>query len=279
MNGIGLERALLAGRRAGRTELIFFLNAGDPTPGLGFELLRVLAGHGVAAVELCVPFPRSLSDGESIRASHRRALANGATLTTALALAARARMELGLAICLLADYGHTVAPLGLPRFLEACRDAGAAATLVHALPPQHRREYVERSQGLGLGRIMSFFVGSTAAVRQAAYREGEGFLYVVSRFGRTGQKVRFDGTLIEQIAEIRAETKKPLAVGFGVKTAEDIRSLRRAGADAVIIGSAATAVVERYLATPGQIPTAFDALVLGLRSACTPGADNARPGH
>ena len=268
MRGQELEQSFLSSRRGAKTELVFFVNAGDPCPEITFEMLRVLAQHQGAAVELCVPFPRSLTDGPLIRASHQRALSNGMTLPAALELVGRARAELGLAIVVLADYEHTVEPLGLGHFLRESFSAGASATLIHCLPSGRRQAYVEQSAKLGLGRIMSFFVGSEEGVRKAAYQEAEGFIYVVSQFGRTGQKVRFTTGLLDQLVKIRSETERPLAVGFGVKTADDVSTLRSTGADALVIGSAATAIVQNHLHAPERIAASFDDFVRQLAKAC-----------
>ncbi len=274
MLGKELENLMLARRQQCKTELIFFVNAGDPNLAITYEMLSILAHRGVAAVELCVPFPRSLTDGPLIRRSHQRALeASTVDLTEVLKLAKRARKNLGLSIVLLADYGHTVQPLGMDEFLYRCVDAEVSATLIHCLPPVWRSEYVQQSAQYGIGRIMSFFAGSDEATRNAAYQEAMGYLYVVSRFGRTGNKVNFDRSVLDQLAAIRNQTQKPLAVGFGVKNATDISVLRAVGADAVIIGSAATAIVEKQLATPKNIAGEFDRLVVEFSQVCRDSAD------
>lgn len=268
MLGEALEQSFLVSRQNRKTELIFFINAGDPSLDVTFEMLRVLARHNVATVELCVPFPNSLTDGPLIKESHRRALLKGTSLNSVLRLVTRARDELGLAVVLLADYSHSVKPLGLESFLHACFVAGVYGTLVHGLPPKFRKEYIERSAQFGLGRVMSFFIGSEEKIRCAAYQQTLGYIYVVSKFGKTGQKVDFDKALLSQLAKIRSETEKPLAVGFGVKTANDILALRSTGIDAVIIGSAATAVVQKNIDTPEQIATSFDDLVERFGKPC-----------
>src|SRR5262249_37200079 len=130
--GQSLEAALLRSRARSRAEIVFFVNGYDPSPETTLDVLRVIGHHDLACVELCVPFPRSITDGPVIRASHDRGLAAGATLDGVLRLAARARGELGLHVVLLADYRHTVAPVGLERFVRAARDGGASATLIHA---------------------------------------------------------------------------------------------------------------------------------------------------
>jgi len=153
-------------------------------------------------------------------------------------------------------------------FLERCALAGASATLIHCLPPLLRNTYNQYSDQMGLGKIMSFFVGSDEKTRWSAYQEALGFIYVVSRFGRTGHRVNFDADVLAQLSAIRLETDKPLAIGFGVKTKEDIQALQANGADAVIIGSLATSVIERNLSRPGLIPAEFENLVRDFASVC-----------
>ena len=268
MRGTELEQAFIRSRESSRTELIFFINAGDPSLEVTFDILRVLAKHKVATVELCIPFPNSLTDGPLIKASHQRALANGVDLYSVLELVRRARDELALGVVVLADYTHTVKPIGIEEFLQRCLTAGTAGTLIHCLPALQRKHYVAESEKLGLGRIMSFFAGSNQHIRDLAYQDAQGFIYVVSRFGKTGNQVLFDKTKLDQLKALRAETSKPLAIGFGVKTASDVSMLRQTGADAVIIGSAATAVVQNNLNTPDQIAPCFNHLVEELSTAC-----------
>jgi len=268
IRGVELEQSFIRSRNKDKTELIFFVNAGDPSMEVTFEILRVLAKHKVATVELCIPFPNSLTDGPLIKASHKRALNNGVDLHSVLNLVRRARNELALSIVILADYAHTVKPLGIKDFLRLCLTAGASGTLIHCLPSSQRKYYVDESENLGLGRIMSFFAGSNHETRDQAYQDAEGFIYVVSQFGKTGNKVIFDRAKLDQLTAIREETKKPLAIGFGVKTATDVSKIRRTGVDAVIIGSAATAIVENNLNAPDQIVPCFNRLVKELSSAC-----------
>jgi len=261
--GRALAAAIQRSSARGGAEIVFFVNGYDPAPEITLELLRVIGRHDLACVELCVPFPNSITDGPVIRASHDRGLAAGATLDGVLQLAARARCELGLHVVLLADYRHTVSPVGLERFVRSALDAGASATLVHALPPALRRSYVEVSKAAGVGRVMTFFASSQRAVRQAAYSDAEGFVYVVSQLGRTGGAAIGD-SLLASVRTFRGETAKALAVGFGVKTRDHVTALRQAGADAVIVGSAGVATVADHLSRCDDIPQAFDQLVTTL---------------
>ena len=268
--GTALEGAIKQSRARGRAEIVFFVNGYDPSPETTLELLRVIRRHDFACVELCVPFPNSITDGPVIRSSHDRGLAAGATLDGVLKLAARARNELGLHVVLLADYRHTVSPVGLDRFIRSALDSGASATLIHALPPALRPSYVDASKAAGLGRVMTFFASSPRVVRQWAYDEAEGFVYVVSQLGRTGAAV-IDDSLQAAIRTFRGETAKALAVGFGVKTRDHVTALFQAGADAVIVGSAGIATIASHLSRRDDIPAAFDRLVTSLVSGEHPG--------
>lgn len=270
MSGSELQLKLARGRARQELGLVWFLNAGDPTLSICWDLVCALAHADISALELCVPFPNSASDGPVIRASHARALSHGVDLSTTLALARRAREAFGMSIVILADYAHTVAPLGVEAFLDRVAKAQACATLVHGLPATARDRYVSHSRAIGLGRVMSFFATSSAEVRQRAYRESDGFVYVVSRFGRTGSTAAPTGsdTLAEQLRQFRSETLQPLAVGFGIHSEEDVSRLRASGADAVVIGSAGVRLIEQGLAAPDAIVPALNRLVRGLMSAC-----------
>jgi tryptophan synthase alpha chain len=264
--GEQLEASLQAEGLSMCERVIFFVNGGDPSPAVSCELLRTLHRHGSSIVELCVPFPNSITDGPVIRESHRRALAAGVTLDSVLEQAQMATSELGLQVVLLADYMHSVAPVGMCHFLRKAREAGVAATLIHGLPASQRAEYVERSAELQIGRVMSFFVRSSQMTQRAAYAATQGFVYVVSQFGRTGVSTGFDPELLSQIRQLCADAPKPLAVGFGVKTAQDVTNLHEAGARAAIVGSAATAVIARHLDEPTMLLRAFDNFVESILS-------------
>lgn len=265
MGNDDLEEHFYANRRIGRKGLIVFLNAGDPCVEVTLDLLHVLERCNVDAVELCVPFANSVTDGAVIRRSHERALAAGVGWSEVLALVRRARSEVAVPIILLADYSYTVRPVGLETFLRACRAVCAQATLIHGLPPRLRYRYLERSEELGLDRILSFFVESSHEVREAAYQAARGFVYVASHYGRTGARITFDNRLIARLNQIRGETLKPLAVGFGVRTAENLQVLYQAGIDAAVIGSVVAEAMETALEARVSIPEHVENLLKTLR--------------
>jgi tryptophan synthase alpha chain len=196
-------------------------------------------------------------------------MSQGGTVELGLELARRSVQELGLRVVLLADYAYTVAPVGLERFLDRARAAHVCATLVHALPDRDREHYVCHSRAIGLGRVMTFFATSNEAVRQRAYQETEGFVYIVSRFGPSGggRATNAPGAA-ERLRRFRGESEKPLALGFGIQSPADIEQLRGSGIDAAVVGSAGARLIERHLDAPLSVAPAVRSFVSDMLRAC-----------
>lgn len=264
MNDLNLEQSLLATRAAARIQIIPFINLGDPSLDLTFHLLEVLAELGVQIVELCLPFPRSISDGPTVRASHQRALQTNPALPELCHVVARARAELKLHCVVLADYKHSVQALGFDRFLGELAAADASATLIHDLPMSQRQQYLESSERYALGRIMTLFCHSELRTRQAAFAQSRGYTYLVSGFGRTGRELTKSDSLLSTLRSIRSETRGPLALGFGLKSRHDIAFARAAGADAAIVGSAIAALIAEHTEKPELMLNAVHAFVAAL---------------
>lgn len=270
-----LRNALSAPLPGRRGEVIVFVNGGDPSQELCFELLRILAARELRIVELCVPFPRSITDGAELRESHRRALACGTNLDDTLALASRAQRELDLHVVLLADFDHTVAPIGLARFMARAAQAGVAATLVHALPAAVRPEYLAESAQRGIGTVMSCFTSSNERTRHVAYEESSAFTYVVSRFGRTGAQARSLESDRALLKTLRAETAEPLGLGFGIQSANDVAAVHASGFEAAIVGSAATRAFASQLSNHERMLRSYDDFIGSLLSVPEPKASAA----
>ncbi len=242
-----IERRFSENRSQNKKGLIVFVNAGDPDLDTTKRIIRLLDYNQTDVVELCVPFPNSFTDGEVILRSHERAIAGGVVLNDVLEMIADLRKTCKIPIVLLADFSHTVKPMGTENFLKACKDAQVDGTLIHCLPPLLLKAYHEMSFSLELEMILSLYPKTDQKKREEVYRIARGFIYLVSTYGKTGKSKSFSSDIVSHIEKIRSETSSPLAVGFGVKTSADLELLYNTGTDAVIIGSAVTLIIEENL--------------------------------
>ncbi|GAA4238449.1 tryptophan synthase subunit alpha [Actinomadura meridiana] len=260
-------RRLFTGRPPGEPGLALFLNAGDPPLDVLRDVVTTLDEAGVDCLELAVPFPDSFTDGPVIRRSARRALDHGVGLTETLDFVDDVRPNLRrLRITLLADWSHTVRPVTLPGFLDRVAASGADALLLHGLPPAQRQRYHESALDLGLPIVTTCYASSDEAVMADSARNATGYLYLVAHYGRSGTAPRGDHTSVAPaIARLHDLTGAPIAVGFGVTGRADVRALHGAGADAVVIGSAAVARVERAMTDRRDVAATLLAFVDEIR--------------
>lgn len=246
-------------RAAGRAALVPYVTAGFPDAGTTTAFLRGAERAGADMVELGIPWSDPVADGPVIQASTHAALAGGMTLERALALLAGARPALPVVVF---SYVNPILAYGPERFARDARAAGAAGVLVVDLPVGSDAvvEDALRSSGLPLVRLVAPTT-TPPRLREIA-AASEGFLYLLARTGVTGASASLSGALAARIAQARAVTDLPLAVGFGVSSAAQAAELARI-ADGVVVGSA---VVERLesggavaaLAWLGELRAAMD---------------------
>ncbi|HVK24120.1 MAG TPA: tryptophan synthase subunit alpha [Actinokineospora sp.] len=265
------DGGFFGGREPGDIGLALFLNAGDPPLHVLPELLHRLDESEVDCVELAVPFPDSITDGPVIRRSADRALAAGTDLAGVLKCLESVRGELKhTKIALLADWGHTVRPLGLAEFVATASAAAVDGLLVHGLPPRMRAPYRQAAVAAGMPVVATCYPRSAPAVLAESAATASAYLYLVAHYGRTGTAPPdgFDhlGAVID---DLRARTAAPIAVGFGVRGPAEVAALAAAGADAAVVGSAAVAVVERAVENGGDAVEDLVEFVATLKSIPT----------
>ena len=236
---MGVARAFTRGRAA----LVPYVTAGHPSPAATLDVLRMLAAEGADVIELGVPFSDPLADGPTIQRSSFRAIEQGADLPWTLSVLAEFRREHDTPVVLF-TYLNPVLHYGLERFLEDAVAAGADGVLLTDLPvgadPAIERAVDE--SGLDLIRLVAPTT-TPERVREIA-RAARGFVYYVSRTGVTGAQQDLSAGLAREVAEVRAVTDVPVAVGFGISTPEQAASVARI-ADGVVVGSALVDALEK----------------------------------
>jgi len=227
-------RALRATRRKG---FIAYICAGDPNLNATAALALAFERAGVDVLELGVPFSDPLADGVVNQLAAERALRSGTTLHKVLKTAAALRRRHCQVPIVLYIYFNLVHRHGVKRFARDAAAAGVDGVLALDLPPEEAGPYEEAMRRSGVHPI--YLVAPTTPekrVREIA-RHASGFIYYVSREGVTGMQKSVARSIQPMVATIRRHSKLPVAVGFGISTPQQARTVVHA-ADAVVVGSA-----------------------------------------
>lgn len=259
-----IAAAFARARGQGRAALIGYLTGFDPTRRASFDRLVAACEGGLDVLELGVPFSDPTADGPTIQAAMARALAGGATVAGVLDLAAELRRRVDVPIVLF-GYANPLLRFG-PSLAATAASAGVSGLLVVDLPPEHADPLRGAARAHGLDWIGLIAPTTTPQRRAAVLANSSGFVYAVSLTGVTGAALDpNDLKLRQNLVDLRAATELPIAVGFGVRTRDDVHALAR-HADGVIVGSALIEASERG-------PDALRELVAGLRDATIRSSD------
>ncbi|MFI5339974.1 MAG: tryptophan synthase subunit alpha [Candidatus Methylomirabilales bacterium] len=264
MNENRIDRAFARLRTQDRKGLIPFLAAGDPSMEATAALIREFEDRGADLVEIGVPFSDPLADGVVNQRAYQRALAAGASLGRVLDLVASIRRHSEIPLVLM-SYVNPIHRFGLDRFPAAARDAGVDGLILSDCPPEEMNGFLDNLVRDGVHPVL--LVAPTSPDRRISLisARGRGYIYYVSLRGVTGPREQLPTDLSDGIQRIRAFTKMPLAVGFGISTPAQAKAVA-ALADAVIVGSAIVATIEAYQGRPDLVPRAGRFLA-DLRSA------------
>ena len=231
-----------------RTGLVTYVTAGDPDLPRSAEVIRAVDRGGADIIELGVPFSDPLADGPVIQRATERALAAGTTLGRVLDLAASLRDDVRAPLVLF-TYANPVLRMGLPAFAARARAAGVDGVLVLDVPPEEAGEAQAAFDGEGLDTIFLLSPTTTVERIRRAATLGRGFLYGISRLGATGARADVADSAAALAARVRAETDRPLALGFGFSTPDHVRAVGQ-WADAAVVGSALVTVVAEHAGNP-----------------------------
>ena len=235
-------------KRDGKKGFIVYIGAGDPDLEATRKLALTFDQAGVDVLELGVPFSDPLADGLVNQLAAQRGLESGATPPKVLKTVAAIRRDSQIPIVLYI-YFNLIHRAGLKQFIKAAAKAGVDGMLVLDLPPEESDNYESLMRQAGLCHI--YLVAPTTPEDRIEFivKRGTGFIYYVSREGVTGMQKQVAANLAQQVAKIRAHTKLPIAVGFGISTPEQAKTVASI-ADAVIVGSA----VVNQIAVHGRSP-------------------------
>jgi tryptophan synthase alpha chain len=251
-------------KAAGRTGLIPYVAAGDPSPELTVPLMQALARAGADVIELGVPFSDPMADGPVIQRATERAIRNGVGLKQTLALVAEFRRADAVTPVVLMGYANPIERMGRREFAAAAHDAGVDGVLVVDYPPEECTEFAAEMRAAGIDPIFLLAPTSTDARIAEVARVAAGYIYYVSLKGITGAGHLDVESVAARLPLIRRHSAVPVGVGFGIRDAASAVAVASV-ADAVVIGSR---LIQEMEATPRERAVeAVEILVREIRDA------------
>lgn len=263
--------ALKAENRPG---LVTYFMGGDPDYATSLAIMKSLPEAGADIIELGMPFSDPMADGPAIQAAGLRALKGGQTLRKTLQMAKDFRQSDNETPIVMMGYYNPIYVYGVERFLVDAKASGVDGLIVVDLPPEMDEELCLPALRAGLNFIRLATPTTDDKRLPAVLANTSGFVYYVSMTGITGSALTDTSKVALAVKRIKGHTKLPIAVGFGVKTAEQAKVIGQS-ADAVVVGSAIVQQIASSLGKDGKagpqtvdlVATMVRALSTGVRAA------------
>jgi tryptophan synthase alpha chain len=230
-----LSDSLLSAKERRKILLMTHIVVGYPTLEKSLELVDAMVEAGVDLMELQIPFSEPIADGPVIVRANQVALDAGTTVDQCFEFAREVTRRHSIPF-LFMSYYNILFKRGVERFVSAAASAGVQGAIVPDLPPEEGADYVARMRASSLSPIFIFSPRTSDARLEELGRAGDGFVYVVARKGVTGLATELSSELERYLARCRRATHLPLAVGFGLKSRQDIEFLT-GRADIAVVGT------------------------------------------
>ncbi len=224
---------------------------GDPDAKTALAILKALPNAGADVIEIGMPFTDPMADGPAIQAAGLRALDAGQTMAKTLSMVRGFRKRDDATPIVLMGYYNPIYIYGVERFLADAKAAGVDGLIVVDLPPEEDEELCLPALNAGLNFIRLATPTTDDKRLPVVLANTSGFVYYVSIAGITGAAAPDVSKVRAAVSRIKRHTKLPVAVGFGVRTAKQVRELA-GGAEAVVVGSALVNAVAQSLDKKGK---------------------------
>tara|TARA_R110002020_G_scaffold102381_8_gene240470 strand:+ start:3294 stop:4118 length:825 start_codon:yes stop_codon:yes gene_type:complete len=241
-----IDTRFAALKAEGRPALVTFIMAGDPDLATGQAILEALPQAGADVIELGMPFSDPMADGVAIQLGGQRALAAGQTLRGVLGMVEDFRRKNETTPIVLMGYYNPIYIFGVDRFVTAAKQAGVDGLIIVDLPPEEDDELCLPAMAAGLNFIRLTTPTTDDKRLPTVLKNSSGFVYYVSMTGVTGAAIKSRGAVGDAVDRIKSHTDLPVAVGFGIKTAEDAADIGK-HADGIVVGSVLVDAVAQSL--------------------------------
>ena len=233
-------------KAAGRPALVTYVMAGDPDLATSQAIMESLPQAGSDIIEFGMPFSDPMADGVAIQLGGQRALAGGMTLRGVLGMVEDFRRKDETTPIVLMGYYNPIYIFGVEAFIVAAKQAGVDGLIIVDLPPEEDEELCIPALKAGLNFIRLTTPTTDDKRLPAVLKNTSGFVYYVSMNGVTGAVIKSRGAVGEAVERIKTHTDLPVAVGFGIKTAEDAAEIGK-HADGIVVGTVLVDAVAKTL--------------------------------
>jgi tryptophan synthase alpha chain len=270
-----IERRFAALKEEGRAALMTFVMGGDPDYETSLATVKALPAAGADLIEIGMPFTDPMADGSAIQAAGLRALKGGQTMKRTLKLVREFRRSDDATPIVLMGYYNPIYIYGVAPFLVDAKAAGVDGLIIVDLPPEEDTELCLPALKAGFNFIRLATPTTDDKRLPAVLANTSGFVYYVSITGITGSAAPDSGKVGEAVKRIKRHTVLPVCVGFGVRTAEQVRAIAQS-ADGVVVGSALVDTVRKHLDADGKAAAATANAVADLVRVLASGVHGAR---
>ena len=227
----------------GGKAFIPFVTCGDPDLETTAKIVREMAANGADLIELGIPFSDPTAEGPVIQGANIRALSGGVTTDKIFDFVRELRKDVSVPLVFM-TYANVVFSYGAERFIGTCRQIGIDGLILPDLPYEEKDEFLPVCRQYDVDLIS--LIAPTSADRAAMIaKDADGFIYIVSSLGVTGERSQITTDISKLVSVIRENTSIPCAVGFGISTPEQAKSMSQY-ADGVIVGSAIVRKIAQY---------------------------------
>jgi tryptophan synthase alpha chain len=245
---------------AARKEMAFipFAMAGDPDRATSERIFKTYLDNGADILEIGYPFSDPIADGPANQKAAQRATDAGMSPARFFSLVSRLRRYAPDTPFGVLCYANTLFRYGYDAFCKKASHTGIDSLLVVDCPPHEAPQLYTAIRQYGLCPVFIVSELTPDARIRHIVRSARGFLYIVSRLGPTGTDTAMHRSVGTTLSRVRGFTDLPLCVGFGISTPAHIRSVRHAGADGAIVGSALVRLIEEHTDTDALLSTIAD---------------------